>query len=91
MLTAMIRPVETRTLELNGESGDAIKTAALAQLPEGWVIERMPLKLEAGSQGFTSTVTITRRDGVRTIEAADVDGLQALMPEGWQMLSLNRI
>lgn len=90
MLTATIRPVETRTIETAGPSGEAIRDAVTAQLPDGWVIDRMPLKLDAKTQGFTSTVTIVRRDGIQTIQADDMDSLTALVPEGWQMLFVQR-
>lgn len=90
MLSAVIRPIESRTIELNGESGDAIRDAALAQMPEGWVIDGTKLKLDSHTATFNATVTITRRDGLQTIEAADRDALHALVPEGWQMLSVRR-
>lgn len=88
MLTALIRPAETRTLNLTGASGAEIRDAVAAKLPAGWELAGMPLKLDRETSGFASKVTISRRDGVQTIEAADMDALHALVPDGWQMLSV---
>lgn len=90
MLTATIRPVETRTLELNGESGDVIREAVTEQMPDGWVIAGTKLKLDSHTASFNATVTITRRDGLQTIEAADMDSLHALVPDGWQMMNIRK-
>ncbi|GAA5203104.1 hypothetical protein [Microbacterium jejuense] len=88
MLIGRIRPVETRTVEVQGESLAALRSAVDAQLPAGWVITDVPAAMPKGSQLLTSTASMARRDGVEQIEADDQAALEAKVPEGWQLLGV---
>jgi len=88
MLIGRIRPVETRTFEVQGESLAALRAAVDAQLPDGWVVTDVPASMPKGSQLLTSTAKIARRDGVEQIEADDLPALEAKVPEGWQLLGV---
>jgi len=89
MLIGRIRPVETRTFDVQGESLAALRAAVEAQLPAGWVVADAPAAMPKGSQLLTSTATIARRDGVEQIEADDQAALEAKVPPGWQLLSVH--
>ncbi|MBD3942800.1 hypothetical protein IF188_13950 [Microbacterium sp. NEAU-LLC] len=91
MLIGRIRPVETRTVEVQGESLAALRAAVDAQLPDGWVVTDVPAAMPKGSQLLTSTASMARRDGIQQIEADDRDALQAKVPEGWQLLGVYEV
>lgn len=88
MLVGRIRPVETRTVEVEGATLEALHAAATAQLPAGWVVTEVPAAMPKGSQLLTSTATLARRDGIELIEADDMAALHAKVPEGWQLLGV---
>jgi hypothetical protein len=91
MLIGRIRPVETRTVDVEGPSLEALSAAVAAQLPAGWVATDIPAAMPKGSQLLTSTATMGRRDGVEQIEADDMAALEAKVPEGWQLLSVHEL
>mgnify|MGYP003583134804 CR=1 FL=1 len=91
MLVGRIRPVETRTVDVEGASLAALNAAVTAQLPPGWVVTDVPAAMPKGSQLLTSTATMGRRDGVEQIEADDMTALEAKVPEGWQLLSVHSL
>jgi hypothetical protein len=88
MLIGRIRPVETRTVEVQGESLAVLRAAVDAQLPDGWVVTDVPAAMPKGSQLLTSTASMARRDGIQQIEADDQAALEAKVPEGWQLLGV---
>ena len=91
MLIGLIRPVETRTIDVEGPSLEALQDAVAAQLPEGWQITDVPAAMPKGSQMLTSTATIARRDRVREIEADDMTALEGKVPDGWRLLSVRKL
>ncbi|KQP69569.1 MULTISPECIES: hypothetical protein [Microbacterium] len=91
MLVGRIRPVETRTVDVEGASLEALSAAVTAQLSAGWVVTDVPAAMPKGSQLLTSTATMARRDGVEQIEADDMAALEAKVPEGWQLLSVHEL
>jgi len=44
--------------------------------------------MTAGSTALTATGTMQRRDGLREIEADTMTQLEALVPDGWMLLSV---
>jgi hypothetical protein len=91
MLIGRIRPVETRTVDVEGASLEALSAAVTTQLPAGWVATDIPAAMPKGSQLLTSTASMARRDGVEQIEADDMAALEAKVPEGWQLLSVHSL
>lgn len=91
MLIGRIRPNETRTINIEGDSLEALAAAVEAQIPTGWVATDVPAAMPKGSQMLTSTATIARRDGVQEIEADDMAALDAKVPEGWQLLDVRSV
>ncbi|WDH80217.1 hypothetical protein PTQ19_07235 [Microbacterium esteraromaticum] len=76
MLIGVIRPIETRTIDVEADTLEALDAAVRAATPAGW--------------DRTGPREISRRDGVREIEAQDLDAMAALVPDGWQLLSVRR-
>lgn len=87
MLIGLIRPVETRAVEVQGASIAELTRTVEAQTPDGWEVTAIPVRMSKGSTVLSSTATIARRDGAREIDADTVDGLWAKVPDGWQLLS----
>ncbi|KAA9135220.1 hypothetical protein [Microbacterium caowuchunii] len=88
MLIGLIRPIETRTVEVKGEGLRAIAEQLAA--PEGWELVSAPALPAKGTTELHATATFARRDGLQQIEAEDRDALLAKVPEGWQLLSIRR-
>lgn len=88
MLTGLIRPVETRTITVEGDSLADIHTKLTAQVPAGWELTAAPVSMTAGSTALKATGTIERRDGIREIEADTMTQLEAQVPDGWRLLSV---
>lgn len=88
MLTGLIRPRETRTVDVEGDSLGDIHEKLTAQVPAGWELTAAPVAMTAGSTALTATGTIERRDGMREIEADTMAQLEAKVPDGWQLLSV---
>lgn len=88
MLTGLIRPVETRTVDVEGDSLADVHAKIIAQVPAGWELTKAPVTMTAGSTALAATGTIERRDGVREIEADTMAGLEAKLPDGWRLLSV---
>lgn len=90
MLIGLIRPVETHTVTLKGEDLAEVRAKLTAQAPEGWdLVSAMATMEKAGSMRSVEG-KFERRDGVREIEAADMTALETQIPEGWQLLSVQR-
>ena len=91
MLVALIRPVESRTVDVSGVSGAALDAAVRAVLPAGWDVAQVPARLDQATGGFTATAKMVRRDGVREVDADDMPALVAKVPVGWEMVSARRV
>lgn len=88
MYAATIRPAETRTVDLTGNSLDEIHAAAEVHCPEGFELSAAPVRMIKGSTALAATATYQRVDGVREIEADDRAALAAMVPDGWIMLAM---
>ena len=90
MLVGLIRPAETQTLELEGDSLADVQQKARAAAPGGWDLLSVPVRMAKGTTALSATATLARRDAVREIQAEDMAALRAQVPEGWQLLSVRR-
>lgn len=90
MLSAVIRPIETTTVEVAGDSLADIYAKLAAQAPAGFDLAKAPVHMAAGSSALTATGTFKRVDSEREIEAADMSSLEAQVPDGWRMLSVRK-
>lgn len=90
MLVALIRPIESSTVDVAGPTLADVQAQLNAQKPAGFDLVSAPARMLKGAQGIETTGTYARRDGVREIEADDMDALQAKVPDGWQILSVRR-
>lgn len=88
MLSAVIRPIESVTIQVSGDSLADIHAKLAAQAPAGFDLASAPVSMAAGSSDLTATATFHRTDGTREIEAADMTALEAQVPDGWRMLSV---
>lgn len=88
MYIGTIRPDETRTADLSGNSLEEIHAAAVAQQPDGFELISAPVQMIKGSTALTATATFRRLDGIREIEADDRTSLFAKVPAGWQLLEV---
>lgn len=91
MLIGLIRPLETHTVTLKGEDLADVRGQLTAQAPAGWdLVSAMATMEKAGAERSVEG-KFERRDGMREIEADDMTALQALVPEGWRMLSVRTV
>lgn len=88
MLTGTIRPIESRTVDVEGDSLADVHAKLVAQVPAGWELTKAPVAMTAGSTALKATGTIERRDGIREIEADTMTQLEAKVPGGWRLLSV---
>ena len=91
MYIGTIRPDETRTAELTGNSLEEIHAAAIAQLPDGFELAAAPVQMIKGSTALTATATYRRVDGIREVEADDRGALFAKVPGGWRLLEVREV
>lgn len=91
MLIGRIRPVETHTHTLEGIDAADIRAQAEAATPAGWELVAMPVVPVKGSPRTSAQVTYARRDGVQDIEADTMPALEARVPDGWELLSVQRL
>ncbi|SDG21154.1 hypothetical protein [Microbacterium sp. 77mftsu3.1] len=91
MYIGTIRPDETRTADLTGNSLEEIHAAAVAQLPTGFELVSAPVRMIKGSTALTATATFRRVDGIREVEADTRDGLDTIVPAGWQLLTVRTV
>ncbi len=89
-MRAMIRLIETCQIEVTGEGLPDIHSKLDAAQPDGFELVSAPVAMLKGSTAITATGTYARRDETRMIEADTMDGLRALVPDGWQMLFVVR-
>lgn len=88
MLIGTVRPQETRTIVVQAEELDEIQDLIAAQTPEGWEITRAPVAMSKKDTILTCEATISRRDGLQEITAADLDEIRRLTPDGFQLISV---
>lgn len=82
----MIRLIETQEATVQGGGLPEIQELLEAERPEGFDLAVAPVAMKSGSIELTATGTFARRDQTRMIEAETMDGLRALVPDGWQLL-----
>lgn len=90
MLVAMIRPIESTTTDVVGTSLEDVHAQLDAQRQPGFELTSAPVRMLKGEAKMEATATYTRVDGVREIEADDMNALTAKVPDGWRMLSVRR-
>jgi len=88
MLSGRIRPVDTKEITLEAESVAAARARAQAQVPAGWAMTDVAVTMAKASVMISLSARFARRDGATDIEAEDMASLRALVPEGWQLLSV---
>lgn len=90
MLIGLIRPLESQTFTVQGRELDEIQDLITAQAPAGWETASAPVAMAKKDTILTATATVVRRDGLQEIEAETFDELRALVPDGYQLLSVRR-
>lgn len=88
VLIGTIRPVETRTIEVEAHSLAEAHELLEAQCPAGFELANAPVTMGKGITLLTAVGTFVRRDGARDIEAADRAALDAQVPKGWALISV---
>ncbi|MFF7681445.1 hypothetical protein ACFZA2_01700 [Microbacterium sp. NPDC007973] len=88
MLIGTIRPVETRTIEVEAHSLAEAHELLEAQCPPGFELANTPVTMGKGTTLLTAVGTFIRRDGARDIEAADRAALDAQVPDGWALITI---
>lgn len=91
MLIGTIRPVETVTLEVEGETLAEIRAQLVAQTPPGFELTDAPARPMKGTTKLATVAKFQRRDGEREIEADDRAALQAKVPNGYRLLAVRVI
>lgn len=85
-----MRPLNPRTVEVEGDSLEQVRERVAALTPAGYEATSMPVRMTNGTINLTATATLERRDGIEEITADDMTTLRAKVPEGWQLLSVVR-
>lgn len=88
MLTGHIRSARTTTIDVEGDSLEAVTAALAAQAPAGFELISAPVRMRKGSTMLDATGTFEECGDIREIEASDLDGLRAQVPDGWRLLSV---
>ncbi|MFL1999510.1 hypothetical protein [Microbacterium sp. A1-JK] len=91
MLIGTIRPVETRTFDVEGKSLDDIQEKLEALRPEGFDLVKSTAHPVKGTMLLSSVGTFARRDGAREIEADNRATLDAKVPDGYELLTLRAL
>jgi hypothetical protein len=91
MLVAQIRPIEKNAVDVIGETLADVITQLDAHAQPGFDLVSAPVRMLKGEAKMEATGTFSRVDGVREIEADDMGGLEAKVPDGWRMLSVRRV
>ena len=86
----MIRLIETQEVTVKGGGLPEIQELLEAERPEGFDLTKAPVAMKSGATELTAVGTFERRDQTQMIEADTMDGLRALVPDGWQMLYVVR-
>lgn len=88
VLIGTIRPVETRTIDVEAHSLAEVHAALEAQRPDGFELTDAPVRMQNGTTLLAATGTYARRDGAREIKASDHVSLDAQIPEGWALVTV---
>ena len=88
MLTALIRPVETATADVIGTTLAEVITELDQHKQPGFDLVSAPVRMLKGEAKMEALGTFKRVDGVQRIEADDMASLEAKVPEGWIMLTV---
>ncbi|MFF3026442.1 hypothetical protein [Microbacterium sp. NPDC057944] len=88
MLIGLMRPVETTSVRVEGADLAEIQTLLEAHRPAGFDLISSPVEMIKGAAVLKSVGTFARRDQVTEVQADDLDGLHAKVPEGWQLLNV---
>lgn len=91
MLIGTIRPAETISLDAEGHSLAGAYEALQKAKPAGFELTSAAVKMSNGTTRLAATGTFARRDGARQIEAPDMSGLRAAVPEGWTLLHVRSV
>lgn len=91
MLIALIRPVETNTVEVVGATLAEVLVELEQHRQPGFVLASAPVRMLKGEAKMKATGTFTRVDGVQQIEAEDMASLEAKVPDGWRMLTVKHV
>jgi len=91
MLVAQIRPIEKTTIDVIGTTLEDVITQLDAHRQAGFDLVSAPVRMLKGEAKMEATGTFSRVDGIREIDADDMDALQAKVPDGWRMLSVRRV
>lgn len=83
-----IRPVETRTADVQAHSLADVHTVLEQQRPDGFELTDAPVRMSNGTTALSATGTFARRDGIREIEADDLAALRASVPDGWELVAV---
>jgi hypothetical protein len=86
VLTGTIRPTDTVTFEVEGDSLDEIAQKLADQTPDGYELTDRPVVMKSGSSALTAKGTFKHRAGTREIEADDMPALRAKVPDGYQLI-----
>lgn len=89
MLIATIRPAEKYTATVAGTEIPELRAQLVEEAPEGWEMVSAHVEMKPGGIRIVEG-KFQRRDKPREIEADDMAALEAMVPEGWQMLSVRR-
>lgn len=85
-----IRPLETRTADVEAHSLADVHTVLEHQRPDGFELTAAPVRMSNGTTALTATGVFSRRDGTREIEGANLAGLRAQVPDGWALVSVRQ-
>lgn len=90
MLIALVRPVETRTVEVVGSTLADVQEQLQEHREPGFDLVAAPVHMLKGEAAMKATGTFCRVDGITEIEADDMPALEQKIPEGSRMLSVRR-
>lgn len=90
MLIGMIRPRGTSSTDVTGTSLEDVQEQLEALRPVGFELVNAPASMIKGAALIKTTGTYERRDDLAEIEADTMDALEAMVPDGWQLLSVRR-
>lgn len=82
-----IRSLDQMTFDETGESIAEARKRIFSRMPSGYELISAKATVGAGGQEV-SVHGIARATDVREVEAADIAGLRAATPPGWQLIAL---
>lgn len=88
MLIGLMRPVESRSVDVEAADLAGVQQQLAGHRPEGFDLVSAPVEMIKGAAVLKATGTFHRRDQVTEVQADDMDALHAKVPEGWQLLNV---